>query len=151
MMKFYLVRRAVFSCWSCFLVVLNCLSVAMLFPFIRISKSVTQSSPLLKENRIYKNCTFLKEGGYQLKAFFQSSRWYYYWDDKDNLLLRRELPEDYGRMTIRQSGLVWLWVVYNSLAIPAVVIEMGGIHRWHTVRGMLKHPIAQIFLSLYVV
>ena len=33
----------------------------------------------------------------------------------------------------------------NSLVIAAVVIEMGGIQdRWHTVRGMVKDPIALI-------
>ena len=48
------------------------------------------------------------------------------------------------------SGLVWLWVVYNSLAIPKDVIEMGDIHRWGTVRGMVEDPIVQIFLCLYV-
>ena len=50
-----------------------------------------------------------------------------------------------------QSGLVWLWVVYNGLAIPKVVIEMGDIHRQRTVTGMVKDPIAQIFFCLYVV
>ena len=56
------------------------------------------------------------------------------------LKLRREFRDDYGRKTIRPSGLVWFWVVYNSLAIPAVVIEMGGI-------GMVEDPVlAQIFL-----
>ena len=59
------------------------------------------------------------------KAFIQSSGTW--WDDRDYLLLRRELPEDYGRTTIRPSGLVWLSVVYNSLVIPAFVIEMGDI------------------------
>ena len=49
------------------------------------------------------------------------------------------------------SGLVRVWVVYNSLAIAKVVIEMGDIHRWRTVRGMVENPIAQIFLCLYVV
>ena len=48
-------------------------------------------------------------------------------------------------MTIRPSGLVWLSVVYNSLTIPAVVIEMGGIHRWRTVTGMVEDPIAQMW------
>ena len=34
---------------------------------------------------------------------------------------------------------------FNSLVIAAVVIEMGGIQdRWHTVRGMVKDPIALI-------
>ena len=48
----------------------------MLFPFIKIPKSVTQSSPLLEENRIDKNeinmfgYTFLKDGCYQ--GFFFS-------------------------------------------------------------------------------
>ena len=37
-------------------------------------------------------------------------------------------------------GLVWLWVVYNGLAIPKVVIEMGDIHRRRTVTGMIKDP-----------
>ena len=37
-----------------------------------------------------------------------------------------------------------------SLAIPAVVIEMGGIHRSFgtMVRGMVEDPIAWIFLCL---
>ena len=46
---------------------------------------------------------------------------------------------------------VALGCLYISLAIPAIVIEMGGIHRWCTVRGMVEDPIAQIFLCLYVV
>ena len=68
--------------------------------------------------------TFLKDGCYQ--GFFFSPpdgtlseliRIIY------SVLLSRELSENCGRTTIRPSGLVWLQVVYNSLAIPAVVIE----------------------------
>ena len=43
------------GCFSLLILFSDCLSVAILFPFIKIPKSVTQSSPLLEENRIDKN------------------------------------------------------------------------------------------------